>query len=93
MTLPTRPEDGGIDWGILFQCVRLFGGEWFEKIGHEIAAHTRERCAKWHDEQYDSHARIANEHATAGNLEMASAHRSIAETHYKSAVAIRKMES
>ena len=53
MTLPTR-ANGGINWDKLWppetvrpEALRLS----FIQVGKEAAAHARERCAKWHDEQ------------------------------------------
>ena len=55
MTLPTRP-DGGVDWEkitlgpeqeISADGVRLG----VHRLGRLIAAHTRERCARWHEAQ------------------------------------------
>ena len=78
ITLPTR-ADGGIDWDKLWppetvrpEALRLS----FIQVGKEAAAHERERCAKWHDEQ-------ANDCAMSIDAEM---------LHRESAAAIRKME-
>ena len=82
MTLSTR-EDGGIDWekinlGRTNSHPYVSGDKsWgIVEFAREAAAHTRERCAKWHDEQ-------ANDCAMSIDAEM---------LHRESAAAIRKME-
>ena len=72
MTLPTRP-DGGIDWDAVQGVYELLGATAFGRL---VAAHARERCAKWHDEQ----AKLYDLNPEAKQL------------HIESSAAIRKME-
>ena len=55
MTLPTRPDDGGVDYDkAVYQLqddIRVYGGiskvhSTLVEFAQEIAAHARERCAK-----------------------------------------------
>ena len=77
MTLPTRP-DGGIAVGemyILDGAVFISGRSdplSLSKYTSLVSAHTRERCAKWHDGQ----EKIALE---CGHREIATWHRLAAE--------------
>ena len=101
MTLPLR-ADGGIDWDrIIFPTKERFSYGWiipdnrihrvsvFE-FNQMLQAHTRERCAKWHDEQELSYLRSRDKFSDKGlswdNLDR------MATEHRKSAAAFRKME-
>ena len=100
MTLPTR-ADGGIDreklrvlLAALVEGATDRDGEAadlgeIEEFVLAFAAHTRERCAKWHDEQAVSIAK-----ATVGETDgqRATMLISLAQEHMMSAAAIRKME-
>ena len=90
MTLPTR-ANGGINWDKLWppetvrpEALRLS----FIQVGKEAAAHTRERCAKWHDDEALKFRGYLAE-ADGGDW---SHYIGMAEAHEESAAAIRKME-
>ena len=95
MTLPTRP-DGGIDWDrIIFPTEKdisygwIIGGHKIHRVSvfefNQMAiAHTRERCAKWHDGEVATlQKRLDADTETALALIL---------EHKQSAAAIRKME-
>ena len=89
-TLPTRP-DGGIDWAVLRKQTILLGKYVnHEFINREIAAHTRERCARWHDEQEIIWRKSAEQLEVDNPMRVFSIR--IASIHAESAAAIRKME-
>ena len=92
MTLPTRPDGGGIDWEKYAQenSGRVGSMNSAIRMCREAAAHTRERCARWHDEQELSYLRSRDKFSDKGlswdNLDR------MATEHRKSAAALRKME-
>ena len=90
MTLPTR-DDGGIDWdklkidGMSGHPFVVGSSTWgIVEFALETAAHTRERCAKWHDGEVATlQKRLDADTETALALIL---------EHKQSAAAIRKME-
>ena len=98
MTLPTR-TDGGIDWSKVMLIVGVhklpnglgeMGAAAFETFGKEIATHTRERCAKWHDDQKRYWMEIAKTFPTQSASEQYAEER--ASDHEDYAAELRKME-
>ena len=96
MTLPTRP-DGGIDYhkaalGWLQGVAKV---SFVDDVGdlarimQEIAAHARERCAKWHESMELTYLRLRDE---AASIESREDYNRLAVEHRESAAAIRKIE-
>ena len=90
--LPTR-KDGGIDWervmpakGLFTESLRLA----FIEMMKEAAAHERERCAKWHDEQKRWWREQAKTHPKASASEQYAEDR--ANDHEDYAADLRKLE-
>ena len=75
MTLPTR-DDGGIDYNFLAEKMGYSNGDEVLAFMRLAAAHTRERCAKWHDDEVKARSLSLDEEAV----------------HKESAAALRKME-
>ena len=90
MTLPTR-ADGGIDWNLLPSWRRTGKGKNIPGINIDkmVAAHTRERCARWHIDQHGEILKIADSEKDPQRRLLLI---SIADEHILSADAHRKME-
>ena len=95
MTLPLH-DDGGIDYSkIKIVQNTIFIDERFlptDVFIHLIAAHTRERCALWHDEKANEIEKDAGQNYILGLAGAPSTLKLIIQVHRDSAAALRKME-
>lgn len=91
MTLPTRP-DGGIDYNAFAEKMGYSNGDEALAFMRLAATHTRERCAKWHDEQEARYLKNAKEFQRKFDFKSYESAFKDAEFHKGCAAAIRKME-
>ena len=92
-TLPMHPDGKGIDWirlCIKDNCLMRDNLFWsLEGFAAAVAAHERERCVKWHDEQRTALLRRKIPNGT--QLEIHAREMEI-QFHSESAAAFREME-
>ena len=90
MTISLR-EDGGIDWEKYAQenSGRVGSMNSAIRMCRETAAHTRERCAKWHESMELTYLRLRD---GAISIDVRTEYNRLAVEHRESAAAFRKME-